>query len=112
MVFLPFRTALIHSIIGWVFVISFLNVAALGQPVGSLNGSIPSMFWTIGIPYFNNTDGGQENSGWAMYLVFVVAVFMLVPLMLVNLLFFGLLWIHSLISPENLLVLHDENFAP
>jgi hypothetical protein len=76
---LALRSTFIHMVIGWVFIIRFLDVAALGQPVGSLAGSIPTVFWTLGISSFDYDTG---NAYWIYYGLFAIAVFILTPALL------------------------------
>ncbi|TGO14404.1 hypothetical protein BTUL_0053g00030 [Botrytis tulipae] len=56
MVFMSLRTTLIHMFVGWMFPFRFVDIAELGQDVGTLVGSVPTVYWSLG-PWdiFNQT---------------------------------------------------------
>jgi hypothetical protein len=88
-IFLPLQTTLIHLIIIWVFIIRLIDVAALGEPVGSRDGLISAMFWSIGVSGFNTGAGdkGDTSNMLLFYALFIVAVFVIVPTVLIELLY-------------------------
>lgn len=87
MVILPLRTTLIHLVVGWVFIIRFVDIVPLGEVVGDTNGVIPSVFWTLGIESFNTGDGLNSNVEWEWiyYGAFAIFVLVLVPMILLEL---------------------------
>ncbi|KAF7931188.1 uncharacterized protein EAE97_009397 [Botrytis byssoidea] len=87
MIFMPLRTTLIHMFVGWMFPFRFVDIAELGQDVGTLVGSVPTAYWSLG-PWdiFNQT----SNSGlFVAYDAIQLTIFVVGPFFLLEGVFFG-----------------------
>lgn len=82
LVFLFLRSTLIHSIIGWVYKLQILDVVNLGEQANSpTTNSVPSIFWTFGISFFNTA---RNSVVLLAYGGFTVTVFILGPALLIE----------------------------